>query len=80
MWQERVVLSEHELIDASVSRRGWRLAYLRRGTPRIAYEGSGGVAYRIEGTRSRPYRFRSVEQLRYDFDRDVRLMRDGEPG
>ncbi len=76
MWAERVVLSEDEVIETFLSHCDWRLAYLRRGATLLAYEGGAEGASRVARGNSRPYRFRSVEQLRYDFDRDVRALRD----
>ena len=66
MMRERVFLGEQVLrIDLDGDRR-YRLAYgeLVEYTP---------GRRRVRG-RAAPYRFRSVEQLRYDFERDVRAL------
>jgi hypothetical protein len=60
---ERVILSEghYELLFEDPS------SYLLRYGDLVEY--SNGVK-RVRG-RNSPYRFRSVEQLRYDFERDA---------
>ena len=68
MFSARVALPGGQVLEAVVEDA---LAYrLRWGTPRrwrVVYE-SG--TRRVDGRR-RPYAFRSIEQLRYDFERDV---------
>ena len=70
MLHETVVLEDRQLITIELSAD---LAY------RLAY--GGLVEYtngrrRIRG-RTLPYEFRSVEQLRYDFEEDVRGLEEG---
>lgn len=63
MVRERVLVGEHLLAIDLKDDRTYRLAYadLVEYTP---------GRRRVRG-RSQPYEFRSVEQLRYDFERDV---------
>lgn len=50
----------------------YRLCLLRDGTRLVCYHGTapGGARRQLRG-RTLPYEFRSVEQLRYDFERDL---------
>ena len=60
MYQERVVLAGGNLLEVVFhSRASYRLT-LRKGK-RVLVEYSGGKSYE----------FKSVEKLRYDFERDV---------
>lgn len=67
-----MVLSERCFFDGILVRvelhgdLRYRLSY----GGRVAYENG---ERRVEGRRL-PYRFRSVEQLRYDFEQDVRAL------
>ena len=63
MLREQCLLGEHRLLIELHDDLGYRLAYgeLVEYTP---------GRRRVRG-RSTPYEFRSVEQLRYDFERDV---------
>ena len=67
-----MVLSERCFLDGILVRvelhgdLRYRLSYGER----VVYENG---ERRIEGRRA-PYRFRSVEQLRYDFEQDVRAL------
>lgn len=64
----RVVLPRGRLLEAVVEGgRAYRLRWGRPGDWRVAYAPGARV---VDGRR-RPYAFRSVEQLRYDFERDV---------
>jgi hypothetical protein len=66
MVRERVVLGEQELRLELDEDRSYRLAYgdLVEYTP---------GRRRVRG-RTTPYLFRSVEQMRYDFERDVQAV------
>lgn len=73
MWETRVVLGAGLQLEARIGRgRRYRLRYGRPGDWRVVYE--DGV--RRRGGREAPYAFRSVEQLRYDFERDVEQAQD----
>ena len=63
MLREQIILGRQRLLIELGDDRGYRLAYgeLVEYTPNRR---------RVRG-RSTPYQFRSVEQLRYDFERDV---------
>lgn len=71
MLEARVVLGislDGAMVDISLRRgRRYRLRYGRPGEWRIVYEDGRRT---VQG-RTAPYEFRSVEQMRYDFERDV---------
>jgi hypothetical protein len=57
------------MLETALARGGrWSLRYGRPGAWLVAYEDGK----RVIGGRRQPYEFKSVEQLRYDFERDVR--------
>jgi hypothetical protein len=62
---ETVVLADVE-VDVRLEGAQYRLAY----GDLVVYENG---RRRVRG-RSQPYEFRSVEQLRYDFERDVEAV------
>jgi hypothetical protein len=66
MLRERAILGNHLLLIELGDDRAYRLAYadLVEYTP---------GKRRVRG-RTTPYAFRSVEQLRYDFERDVEAV------
>jgi hypothetical protein len=67
-YQERHVLADGRLLEMRVTaERRYRLRYGRPGAWQVRYEDG---TRRARGRRWR-YEFRSVEQLRYDFERDV---------
>jgi len=73
MFQARLVLEDGKLLEMRIGRRSsYRLRFGLPGEWRVAYE--DGV--RRIGAKSSAYEFRSVEQLRYDFERDVEDARD----
>ncbi len=73
MLDARLALDDGTLIEMRIGRRSsYRLRFGLPGDWRVAYE--DGV--RRVGARSSAYEFRSVEQLRYDFERDVEDARD----
>jgi hypothetical protein len=68
-YRERHVLSGGLVLEATLSRGGgWALRFGLPGAWLVAYEDGK----RVLGGRAQPYEFKSVEQLRYDFERDVR--------
>lgn len=53
----------------------FRLDALREGERLVRYAGGASRATRqVTGARAEPYAFRSVEQLRYDFERDLEVL------
>jgi hypothetical protein len=60
MFEERVVLGDGMLLE---------LIFRSPSSYRLACRKHGRVL--VEYTSARAYRFKSVEQLRYDFERDV---------
>ena len=69
---ERVRLADGVTVEAHVTPdRGYRLALCRRGMPRVEFWSDGVVHRRRVGERTTAYEFRSIEQLRYDFERDA---------
>lgn len=77
--EQRCLLPEGDRIELRLARaaRGlaYRLAYLRAGECLLCYE-HGGVGPHARTLRGRtaPYAFRSIEQLRYDFEREVEAL------
>jgi hypothetical protein len=75
---EKVVLPEGPMLELAVwAERGalrCRMRYGRAGAWLVEYDDER----RRVGTRATRYEFRSVEQLRYDFERDVEGFGDGE--
>ena len=51
--------------------RDYCLGLYRRGTPLVEFWSEGPVHRRRAGDRISSYEFRSIEQLRYDFERDA---------
>jgi hypothetical protein len=51
--------------------RTYRLALHRRGRLLVEFWNEGAVHRRRLGDRTGVYEFRSIEQLRYDFERDA---------
>ena len=70
MFYETVVLREGMLLTIAL---GADLTYTLRYGDLVEYSNRGR---RIRG-RTLPYSFRSVEQLRYDFEEDVRRVEEG---
>ena len=68
VFSARVVLSGGRLLEAMIEGgRAYRLRWGLPGAWRVAY----APGERVVDGRRRPYAFRSVEQLRYDFECDV---------
>jgi hypothetical protein len=73
MFSALVALPGDRFLEAVVEGpRAYRLRWGAPGDWRVVYEDG---ERRIDGKR-RPYVFRSIEQLRYDFERDVEDARD----
>ena len=73
MFEARLVLEDSKLLEMRIGEHSsYRLRFGLPGDWRVAYE--DGV--RRIGARASAYEFRSVEQLRYDFERDVEDARD----
>jgi len=72
MLEERVVLPGGLRIEIVLEARGkYRLACVARGELVVQYSGDGARHRRRVRGRESAYEFRSVEQLRYDFERDA---------
>jgi len=72
MLEERVVLPGGLRLEICLEAPGrYRLACLARGELLVHYSGDGARHRRRVHGREGAYAFRSVEQLRYDFERDV---------
>ncbi len=77
--EQRCWLPDGDCVEIRLARdaRGltYRLAYLRGGECLLRYEHAAVQPHaRWMRGRSAPYAFRSVEQLRYDFERDVESL------
>lgn len=71
-YREAVRLADRVTVEAVVAPdRGYRLALFEEGTPRVEYWNDRAGHYRRVGERTSAYEFRSIEQLRYDFERDA---------
>jgi len=69
---ETVRLADGVSVEARVAPdRTYRLALLRRGELLVGFWNEGAVHHRRLGDRIAAYEFRSIEQLRYDFERDA---------
>ena len=72
VFEERIVLADAALVEIIFERGGrYRLRCLRGGEPMVEYGNDGKVHRRRRHGREQRYEFRSVEQLRYDFEREV---------
>jgi hypothetical protein len=76
---QRCPLPDGDCVEIRLAREAralaYRLAYLRGGECLLCYEHSAARPHRrmVRG-RTAPYDFRSVEQLRYDFERDLEAL------
>ena len=72
MFEERVVLPEGRRIEILLDREmHYRLRFLEGNSPVVEYASDGGGHRRRLRGRDLAYEFKSVEQLRYDFERDA---------
>ena len=72
IYQECVVLASRAQVEIDLERAGrYRLRYLCGGAPLVEYTSDGKAHRRRRLGREQAYEFKSVEQLRYDFERDV---------
>ena len=77
--EQRCRLPNGDCIEIRLVRKAralaYRLSYLRAGDCLLRYEHGPAVPHaRILRGRAAPYAFRSVEQLRYDFERDLEAL------
>jgi len=71
-YRETVRLADGLSVEARVAPdRTYRLALKRRGRLLVEFWNEGAVHRRRLGERIAVYEFRSIEQLRYDFERDA---------
>jgi hypothetical protein len=71
-YQEVVRLAGGSTLLARVAAdRNYRLGLYRRGAPLVEFWSDGAAHRRRVGDRTLAYEFRSIEQLRYDFERDA---------
>lgn len=72
VYEERLLLADGGRIEAVVQAdRRYRLCLSRNGEVLVEYRNDGAGHRRRVRERAAAYEFRSVEQLRYDFERDV---------
>jgi hypothetical protein len=72
MFEERLILPGGRRVELRFDAGGgYRLACRAGAQVLVAYAGDGGGHRREVRGRRAAYEFRSVEQLRYDFERDV---------
>jgi len=77
--EQRCLLPDGACVELRLAREAhglsYQLAYLRAGECLLRYECSAAQApTRSLRGRAAPYAFRSVEQLRYDFERDLEAL------
>ena len=71
-YREVIQLADGAMVEASVaSDRSYRLGLHRRGVALVEFWCEGATHRRRAGERTSVYEFRSIEQLRYDFERDA---------
>jgi len=76
-YMETVRLADGVSVEARVAPdRAYRLALSRRGRLLVEFWSEGAVHRRRFGDRIAVYEFRSIEQLRYDFERDAEDVLD----
>lgn len=81
---ETVLLADEARIELALwrgpgTRMRYRLRYGRPGDWRVQYDNEDARGdRRTVGARTARYEFRSIEQLRYDFERDIEEWADGE--
>ena len=71
-FEETLWLGDGSALIARVGpSREYRLGLYRRGAPLVEFWSEGAVHRRRAGDRISTYEFRSIEKLRYDFERDA---------
>ncbi len=69
---------EMALWRVGAGRARYRLRYGRDGAWLVQYDNEAGRGdRRLVRARATRYEFKSVEQLRYDFERDIEVISDG---
>lgn len=72
MFEERVVLPGGEIFELDLlNETRYRLIVRRGRKPIVEYKGNGKKSSRTVQGRESAYEFKSVEKLRYDFERDA---------
>ena len=72
MFEQRLILPDGRRVELRIDPGGrYRLACRLGARVLVAFTGEGGAHRREVRGRRAAYEFRSVEQLRYDFERDV---------
>ena len=72
MFEARIVLPGGEIVELRLSHAMQYSLTVQKGQqPLVEYEGSGKNHRRTVRGRASAYEFRSVEKLRYDFERDA---------
>jgi hypothetical protein len=70
-YREVLRLGTGAWLEALVAPDRYRLCLYRAGAPLVEYWSDGGAHRRRVRERTVAYDFRSIEQLRYDFERDA---------
>jgi hypothetical protein len=72
MFEERVVLPGGEILELKLwHQMQYRLTFRQGQKSLVEYQGNGGKHGRTASGRASAYEFKSVEKLRYDFERDA---------
>jgi hypothetical protein len=72
MFEERVVLPGGEILELKLLHQmQYRLTFRQGKKSLVEYQGNGRKHSRTVSGRASAYEFKSVEKLRYDFERDA---------
>ena len=72
MFEERFLMGDGEVLEVRLfEERVFTLACRRKKQTLVEYKYNGKGCMKILRGRESPYEFKSVEKLRYDFERDV---------
>jgi hypothetical protein len=71
MLKASILVDEDTMLRLRLEGQRYCLQWGWPGNWRVVYEGDGRTHRRVIGGRNAEYGFRSVEQLRYDFERDA---------
>jgi len=76
MWHRELLrFDERTTVEAAVDPdRAYRLALWRDGECLLEFHGQGTMHRRRSAERTGVYEFRSIEQLRYDFEQEIERL------
>jgi hypothetical protein len=74
--RELLRIDARTTLEAAVDAHAYRLALWRGGECLVEFRGERGVHRRRSRERTSTYEFRSIEQLRYDFEQEIERLVD----